>query len=203
VRLNAFSKYDRKTFKHARKPQTSFSAQKNTQRFLFSEPKSKIRERVRFTAKKNLAKTAQLSFGERMDKAHRAEFMIDQFNKYVSWAHIYSLSVMFSMGALVISVFAIFVGFFSGVSEEIGGSFKRELLVLCIVLPAICIVAVLWYEGKITTDRKKLSILMGYWQICDSLPDDLTFHMIAEEFTKAEDLMKFLEDLQPDKNTLS
>lgn len=132
-----------------------------------------------------------------MDKTHSAEFLIDQFNKYVAWAHIYSLPNMLSLGALAFSVLAILSGLSSTLLERDAETFKGLLVLAGVVFFITSTAVVSWNDRTITGDRQKLSLLMYHWQEHSSLPDDLTFHKIAEEFKKAEDLEKFLQERQP------
>jgi len=130
----------------------------------------------------------------------KAEFLIYQFNKYVSWVvkiydpTISTFALFFACFATALSVFN-FLGGFSWFSDS--PVLLKQVLGAIIILPVL--VMIIWGSwvfaralNSYVRNEKKLAILMNHWHAYESLPNDLTFGKLIDPHFKPEELARSL-----------
>jgi len=121
-----------------------------------------------------------------LDKEH-AEFLIDQFNKYVSWSVGQPTQLMVAGVATFTAMIALVVTTISVFRQEIG----LVLMVLASIMAVLTGYGGSYTFGKYRDSKDKLHLLMNFFSRHQSLPSDLTFEKIVRQ--RPRDLKSFLE----------
>ncbi|MCJ7505564.1 hypothetical protein MUP05_03710 [Candidatus Bathyarchaeota archaeon] len=135
-----------------------------------------------------------------------ARYLIDQFNKYASWAS-RGAELAFSAQALAVAFWALMIsvmnllGFFSWILPP-----WNTVMVAVFVIPVmgLMVLSMRHYrkvDDEYRQDRRRLIALMDHYSKCRFLPDILTFATIVK--WKPDQLKKALADSQPHRSPAS
>ena len=132
-----------------------------------------------------------------MDKDD-AKYLIDQFNKYVSWSVGQPTQLLVAGVACFIAMIALVITAMSVYRQEIGlvkdvplyGWPYLGLMVLASIMAVLTGYGGSYTFGKYRDSKDKLHVLMNFFSRHQSLPCDLTFEKIVRQ--RPKDLESFL-----------